>query len=229
MGYGPVMPHLTCIGRTRRELEAVVDRFHASGHRNLMVLRGDPPKGEGPFRPPPDGLGHASDLVGLVLDRRPDVCCGVAGYPEVHPEARSPELDLLYLKTKLMSGASFVTTQLFFDNTAYFDFVERCRRAGIYQPILPGLLPAVSLAQVRRITQMCRARLPEQLEVDLEDAGGSGEAAEAVGIRWAATQIRGLLERGVPGIHLYILNRARTALAPELTRVFAPVRGQAAG
>ena len=224
IGFGVVMPHLTCAGHGRAELEAIVDDWHRRSYRNVMALRGDPPAGADAFVPPPGGLDHASDLVGLIRDRHADVCCGVAGYPELHPESRSAEMDTIHLKRKVMAGAAFVTTQLFYNNAVYAAFVERCRRAGIYQPILPGLLPAVSLEQVRRIARMCRAGLPGQLEVDLQDAGGKGPAAEAVGIRWAASQIRNLLEGGAPGVHLYILNRSRTALAPELIRCLKPYR-----
>jgi len=228
MGYGPIMPHLTCVGHRRVELERLSDDWVARGFRNIMTLRGDPPRNvaDAPVIPSGERPAHASDLVGLLADRHPDLCLGVAGYPEKHPEAPDAATDLMRLKFKLMAGAAFVTTQLFFDNRAYFDFVKRARAVGIFQPILPGLLPAISLAQVRRMAGFCGATLPPQLEVDLADAGGAGPAAEAVGIRWAARQICELLENGAPGIHLYILNRARLALAPELVRCLAPWRAQ---
>ena len=132
-----VMPHLTCVGHSRAELGAIADRLHASGFRNIMALRGDPPKGETTFVPLPDGLPHASDLVELLKARHPDFCLGVAGYPEKHPEAPSLEVDLTRLRRKVDAGADFVTTQLFFDNAVYYRFVERCRAAGIGVPIVP--------------------------------------------------------------------------------------------
>ncbi len=208
-----VMPHLTCVGHTRAELAAAADAIHGGGFRNIMTLRGDPPKGETAFRAPPDGLRHASELVTLLRGRHPDFCLGVAGYPEKHPEAPSAEADLAHLKQKVDNGAAFVTTQLFFDNDRYFRFVERCRAAGIRVPIVPGIMPVLSLKQIQRFTQMCGASLPAKLLKRLEAAGEQPEVTEAIGLDWALGQIRGLLERGVPGYHLYILNRAKSALA----------------
>lgn len=208
-----VMPHLTCVGHSRAELGAIVDRIHGEGYRNVMSLRGDPPKGAAGFTPAPDGLRHASELVGLLKSRHPDFCLGVAGYPEKHPEAPSLEADLGHLRAKVDTGAAFVTTQLFFDNEVYYRFVERCRSAGIGVPIIPGLMPVLSLRQVQRFTQMCGASLPAKLVRRLEAAGEDPEAAESVGIDWALGQIRDLLARGAPGYHLYILNRWKSALA----------------
>jgi methylenetetrahydrofolate reductase (NADPH) len=208
-----VMPHLTCVGHSRAELNANADRIHAAGFRNVMTLRGDPPKGAAEFRPPADGLAHANELVALLKARHPDLCLGVAGYPEKHPEASSPEADLAHLKRKVDAGASFVTTQLFFDNELYFRFIDRCRALGISVPVVPGIMPVLSLKQIRRFTSMCGASLPPRLVRRLEAAGDQPEVVEAVGIDWALAQIRDLLARGAPGYHLYILNRAKSALA----------------
>jgi methylenetetrahydrofolate reductase (NADPH) len=208
-----VMPHLTCVGHTRAELSAVADRIHVGGFRNIMTLRGDPPKGETTFTPYQDGLCYASDLVGLLKSRHPDFCLGVGGYPEKHPEASSPEIDLVNLKRKVDAGADFITTQLFFDNAVYYRFVEKCRAAGIKVPIVPGLMPVLSLKQIQRFTTMCGATLPEKLVKRLQAAGEHAEVTETVGIDWALTQIRDLLAQGAPGYHLYILNRAKSALA----------------
>lgn len=208
-----VMPHLTCVGHSRGELHALADRIHAGGFRNIMALRGDPPKGASAFRPAQDGLDHADQLVALLKSRHPDFCLGVAGYPEKHPEAADPAADLRNLRRKVDAGASFVTTQLFFDNELYFRFVDRCRSEGIAVPILPGIMPVLSLGQIRRFVQLCGATLPEKLAIRLEAAGDQPDVAEAVGLDWALTQIRDLVRRGAPGYHLYILNRARSALA----------------
>jgi methylenetetrahydrofolate reductase (NADPH) len=221
MGFAPVMPHLTCVGSDRAELAGVADEIHARGFRNVMTLRGDPPRGETTFQPPPDGLGNARDLVAFLKQRHPDFCAGVGAYPETHPEAASPEADLAYLKSKFAAGAEFAVTQLFFDNRAYFEFAARCRAAGIDRPVVPGILPVISLKQVQRMCTMCRAALPEALGRELEEVGGEGDAAELVGIEWAARQIRELLARGAPGVHLYVLNRSRAALTGELERLFA--------
>ncbi|HEX3729170.1 MAG TPA: methylenetetrahydrofolate reductase [NAD(P)H] [Opitutaceae bacterium] len=208
-----VMPHLTCVGHSRTELQAASDAIHQGGFRNIMTLRGDPPKGETSFQAAEGGLRHASELVALLKERHPDFCLGVAGYPEKHPEAPSAEGDLAHLRRKVDLGAAFVTTQLFFDNEVYFRFVDRCRATGIRVPIVPGIMPVLSLKQIQRFTQMCGASLPAKLIKRLEAAGEQSEVAEAIGIDWALGQIRELLDRGVPGYHLYILNRAKSALA----------------
>jgi len=216
MGFSPIMPHLTLMGSSRSELEQIIDKMYDAGYRNIMAIRGDAPADDPGFRQPPDALKYAAELVALIKKRHPDACCGVAGYPETHPEAETPEADILHLKEKINAGGSFVVTQLFYDNAVFFDFVERCRRAGITVPIIPGLLPAISLNQAKRMTERCKASFPADLAEQLEKAGGTGPVAEAIGIQWTVMQIDGLLNEGVPGVHLYILNRAKTALAPAL-------------
>jgi methylenetetrahydrofolate reductase (NADPH) len=208
-----VMPHLTCVGHSRAELNEIADRIYGDGFRNVMALRGDPPKGASDFTPVADGLRYASELVGLLKARHPDFCLGAAGYPEKHPEARTAAADMDNLKRKVDAGAAFVTTQLFFDNAAYYRFVESCAKAGIAVPIVPGLMPVLSLKQIQRFTSMCGASLPPTLVRRLEAAGDAPEIVETVGIDWALNQIRDLLARGAPGYHLYILNRAKSALA----------------
>lgn len=208
-----VMPHLTCVGHSRAELVDVADRLHSSGFRNIMALRGDPPKGETAFTPYKDGLRYGSDLVSLLKQQHPGFCLGVGGYPERHPEANSFEGDLANLKRKVDAGADFITTQLFFDNSVYLRFVERCRAAGISIPIVPGIMPVLSLKQIQRFTTMCGATLPKKLITRLEAAADNHEVVETLGIDWALTQIRELLAQGAPGYHLYILNRAKAALS----------------
>lgn len=208
-----VMPHLTCVGHSRSELNAIADRIHEGGFRNIMTLRGDPPKGASEFQVAPDGLRNASELVALLKSRHSDFCLGVAGYPEKHPEALSLDSDLTYLKRKVDAGAAFITTQLFFDNALYYRFVEKCRMAGITAPIVPGIMPVLSLKQIQRFTLMCGASLPPQLVTRLEVAAENSDVVETIGIDWALTQIRGLLANGAPGYHLYILNRPKGALA----------------
>lgn len=208
-----VMPHLTCVGHTRAELGEIADRIHAGGFRNIMALRGDPPKGETNFTPFKDGLRYASDLVALLKARHGDFCLGVGGYPDKHPEAASPETDLANLKRKVDAGATFITTQLFFDNAAYYRFVEKCRAAGITVPIVPGIMPVLSLRQIQRFTALCGTPLPAALLRRLEVAAENPEVVEIIGVDWALDQIRDLLAHGAPGYHLYIMNRAKSALA----------------
>jgi methylenetetrahydrofolate reductase (NADPH) len=206
------MPHLTAVNHTRDEVAAVAHAHYARGIRNIMALRGDLPGGSTPESAFHDGLRFGSDVVALLKGLHPDLCLGVGGYPEKHPEAPSFDADLANLKRKVDAGASFVTTQLFFDNDAYYRFVDRCRAAGIAVPIVPGIMPVLSLRQATRITGMCGASLPERLVRRVEAAGDQPEIIEALGIDWALTQIRDLLAHGAPGYHLYILNRSRSAL-----------------
>ena len=205
-----VMPHLTCVGHTRDELLEILEEFAEAGFRNVMALRGDPPKGETTFKPVPGGLSYGSDLVSLIRNNFPDFGIGVGGYPEKHPEAESAEIDLQNLKTKVDAGADFITTQLFFDNAVYHHFVERCRNAGIEIPVLPGLLPVLSIGQVRRFCAMCDAGLPAELEHNLENS--ADEEQPVVGADWALGQIKNLLEKGAPGYHLYALNKSQSTL-----------------
>lgn len=218
--YRPVMPHLTCVGNSRGELEEIADRIHGDGFRNIMTLRGDPPKGQENFVPADGGLVNARELTELLKTRHPDFCLGVAGYPENHPEFRSDLEDMDYLKSKIDAGASFITTQMFFENHHYYRFVERCDRAGIRVPILPGIMPALSLPQILRITAMCRSVLPAALREKLEAAGEDKEAAMNAGILWCAEQIIDLLNHDVPGVHLYVLNQIRPAMAWQLANTF---------
>ncbi|HEY3758078.1 MAG TPA: methylenetetrahydrofolate reductase [NAD(P)H] [Opitutaceae bacterium] len=208
-----VMPHLTCVGHTRGELEGIAETLYADGFRNIMTLRGDKPQGAAVFPVLPGGLRNASQLVELLKARHAEFCLGVAGYPEKHTEAPSAESDLDHLRAKVDQGAAFVTTQLFFDNALYYRFVDRCRKIGIQVPIVPGIMPVLSLKQIQRFTQLCGTSLPEKLVRRLEAAGDAPEIVESVGIDWALGQIRDLLANGALGYHLYILNRARAALA----------------
>ncbi len=203
-----VMPHLTCVGHSKDELAKVLERFQKSDFHNIMTLRGDPPKGQDNFEPHPDGLRYASDLVGFIKERYPDFCLGVGGYPEKHPEAPNMGVDLTNLKTKVNAGADFITTQLFFRNADYHNFVKQCRDLGIEVPVLPGVMPALSFDQVNRFCGFCGASVPRELAGKLELVKEDAAASEAVGVDWAFQQIRELLENGAPGVHLYILNRS---------------------
>ena len=208
-----VMPHLTAVNHTAAEIADVADDHYANGIRNIMALRGDVPAGVAPEAAFSDGLRYGRDVVALLKARHPDLCLGVGGYPEKHPEAATDAADLENLRRKVDAGAAFVTTQLFFDNGAFYRFVDRCAAAGIAVPIVPGIMPVLSLKQVTRITGLCGASLPDRLVRRLEAAGDHAEVVEAVGIDWALGQIRDLLDHGAVGYHLYILNRARAALA----------------
>jgi methylenetetrahydrofolate reductase (NADPH) len=199
-----VMPHLTCVGSSRRELEEILAGYAGQGFCNIMALRGDPPQGAEDFRPHPDGLSYASELVRLIRDSYPQFTIGVAGYPEVHPEAIDLHSDIAHLKHKVDQGASFVTTQLFYSNSAFLRFLTACREAGIKVPILPGLMPIRSAKQARRF---CKD-IPAELDAMLCQAGENEEALKEVGIEWTYRQIKELWDHGVRGYHLYIMNRS---------------------
>ena len=213
--YGLVtMAHLTCIGSDIGEITRFLNDLTEAGVKNVLALRGDLPQNGTVDAPPPSPLQHASDLVSLIRASFPALGIGVAGYPEVHPEAVSPETDLSYLKMKLDRGADFAITQLFFDNALYHSFVKRAREAGITKPIIPGILPVVSLKVIKRIVSLCGASIPAEFLVELEkaDQAGGAAAVQKVGVAHARKQIRELLDSGVPGIHLYTLNRAEVVI-----------------
>ncbi len=207
--YGfEVMPHLTCVGSSKNEIREIVAEWQEAGFCNIMALRGDPPKGETEFRPHPDGFHYADELVAFLRENFSGFSLGVAGYPEVHPEAPDAVADLANLKRKVDAGASFVTTQLFYDNKYFRSFVEGCRSAGITVPIVPGLMPIRSAAQARRF---CK-HVPAELDNALEEAGDDKGKVHEIGIAWTCRQIRELLAWSAPGVHLYIMNRSRMAV-----------------
>ncbi len=201
------MAHLTCVGHGRDEIGRLLDEYEDAGIENVMALRGDPPRGDDTFVPHPQGFSHADQLIAFIRQRK-DFCIGGAGYPEVHPEAPGPEEDLRNLKRKIDAGCDFVVTQLFFDERDYFDFVSRARSEHIDAPIIPGVMPVTNIAQIKRFTRMCGARIPQALLAQLEAVAGDAEAVIEVGIEHAARQCRALLQGGAPGIHFYTLNRS---------------------
>lgn len=211
MGF-PLVGHLTCVGHSRDELRGLIRQYDDAGFSGILALRGDPPKGQSVFTPHPDGFSHAQELVELIassLSQR--FAVGVAGFPERHPEALNEQTDIQFLAQKVAAGADFITTQLFLDNADYFRFVEMARNAGVGVPILPGIMPVLSLKQARNFCGFCKAKIPEALVLELEACGPDEEAQRKVGVAWAVNQIRELIDRGAPGYHLYILNRAESA------------------
>jgi methylenetetrahydrofolate reductase (NADPH) len=201
------MAHLSCVGETREGLSETLDGIAAAGIENVFALRGDPPRGEEDFVQPEGGLGSAAEMAEFISAGW-DFTIGGACFPEVHPEAPDLDTDLAYLKTKVDSGASFLITQLFFDNQVYFDFVAAARARGIEVPILAGVIPVASFAQTKRICDLCDASIPSRLEAAFGAADGDERAEFEVGIAYAAQQCAELLIAGVPGIHFYALNRA---------------------
>ncbi len=212
------LAHLTCVGATRDELRATIDRLGSAGVANILALRGDPPQGTHIFTPSADGLRDASELVALIADMG-GFCVGVAAYPETHPEAKSSQADVQHLKRKVDAGADFMISQLFFDNDRFFAFEQRVHEVGIEVPMLAGIMPVTSVTQVERFTSMCGASMPEVLRARLHESPGDAQAVFWTGVSYAAYQCRALLHRsspspfepprrGVAGIHFYTLNRS---------------------
>ncbi len=201
------MAHLSCVGETTAGLARTLDRIEAAGIENVFALRGDPPRGREGFEQPEGGLGSAAELTAFIAGRW-NFTIGGACFPEVHPEAPDLETDLSYLKTKVDAGASFLITQLFFDNRVYFDFVEAARRHGIDVPILAGVIPVAGFAQTERICKLCDASIPDPLAAAFRAAGGDPEREFELGVAYAAQQCTDLLIGGAPGVHFYALNRA---------------------
>ena len=203
------MAHLSCVGETTEGLTATLDRIAAAGIENVFALRGDPPRGEPDFVQPEGGLGSAAELAGFIAaSERWDFTVGGACFPEVHPEAPDLDTDLDYLKSKVEAGASFLITQLFFDNQVYFDFVAAARAKGIDVPIIAGVIPVASFAQTKRICELCDATIPAPLAAAFAAVDGDTDAEFALGVAYAAQQSAELLAGGAPGIHFYALNRA---------------------
>lgn len=216
------MAHLTCVGHGRDELTEILGELDRRGIDNLMLLRGDPPQGEARFVAAVDGFSHAEELVRLARSIG-DASIGVAGYPEGHPECADRAIDLDHLRRKVDAGADFVVTQLFFDNRDYFTFVERARAAGITVRIVPGIMPALSAAQIQRMASRCGASIPQALLDALAAASDDAEDAARVGTEWAMRQCEDLLKRGAPGIHFYTLNQSTATES-----IFAHLREAAA-
>ena len=202
-----VVAHVTCVGSTRAELRELFDDLARGGIKNVLALRGDPPKGSTAFQAPAGGFAHATELIAM-LRRNYDFSVGAACYPEMHPEATSFDADIAHLKEKVDAGADFLVSQLFFDNDAYFEFERRVRAAGIATPMLPGLMPITNFDQIQRFVAMCGATIPPKLRVEMTARKGDIEAVEALGVAYASMQAIALLQGGAPGIHFYTLNRS---------------------
>ena len=209
--------HLTCVGATREEVDAVARQYWAAGVRHVVALRGDPPPG-GVYEPHPGGYAFAADLVaGLRLVA--DFEISVAAYPETHPGALSPDADLDNLKRKLDAGATRAITQFFFDAEVFLRFLDRCLAAGISAPIVPGIMPVTNPAGLRRMAAMCGAAVPDWLMHLFDGTEDDAEIRRMVAAVVTAEQVRVLQANGVDEFHFYTLNR------PELTYAIAHILG----
>lgn len=219
--YGiDVVPHLICGGFSADETEDALIEMNFLGIDNVLALRGDNVRGEHTFRPHPGGHLHASELVAQIAGMNrgeylsgevehpapTDFCIGVAGYPEKHAEAPNLQTDIEYLKQKVDAGAHYIVTQMFFDNAKYFDFVARCRREGIEVPIVAGIKPFSTKAQLSLLPQVFGVNIPEELSRAVASASDNA-AVRRIGIEWAIGQCRELIRQGVPALHFYTMSR----------------------
>jgi len=212
-----VVPHILCGGFTRKETEYVLIDLNFLGIQNILALRGDQMKVESEYRPEPDGNEFASQLVtqamamnkGKYLDdaetqksAMTNFCCGVAGYPEKHYSATSLDADIQNLKKKVEAGAEYITTQMFFDNAVYFDFVRKCREVGINVPIIPGIKPLALKNQIDILPKLFSIDFPTDLKNAI-NACKDDDAARQVGTEWCIMQAKDLYKKNVPAVHLY--------------------------
>jgi methylenetetrahydrofolate reductase (NADH) len=205
------LAHLTCVNHTREEVSAVLEKIRALGCKNILALRGDPPGG-GDFQKTPGGFEFASELVKFIREHN-GFSVGVAGFPEGHIANKiGKQDDWKHLKEKVDAGADFVLTQLFFDNADFYAFRDYVIKLGVRVPIVPGIVPILSATQITKFTQMCGARIPARLRQRLDELGTNDEAAIEFGIEYATEQCKDLLRAGVPGLHFYTLNKARSTV-----------------
>lgn len=204
--------YFTCYGLGPDDITTVLESYRDLGVETVLAARGDPPREVPDFKPHPESLPHASDLLAFIRPRY-DFCLAAAGYPEGHVEAASKEKDLEYLKLKVDNGADFIIANYFYDNRYFFDFVERCRRIGIQVPILPGVMPIYSVKMMENLATLCGATITREIRDGLSVLPeGDTEAITRFGIDFATKQCRSLLEAGVPGLHVYTMDRANSVL-----------------
>ena len=201
------MAHLTCVGQTKDEVHGVLTRLEQAGIENVIALRGDPPRGHSNFVPVKGGLSHATDLI-RHINQNFSFDVAAACYPEGHLESPDSERDLEYTKLKLEMGASFLITQLFFDNRYLYSFMDRARKAGIDAPVLAGILPILNTQQIRRFTALCGSTIPQEINIKLDRLADDKDEVRELGIEIATEQVRELLSWGVDGVHFYALNRS---------------------
>jgi methylenetetrahydrofolate reductase (NADPH) len=206
-----VMAYFAGYGLGPEDILAVLDSYQALGVENVLIVRGDVPREQEDFEPHPDSFPHASDLMAFVRPQY-DFCLGVAAYPEGHIEAESKEKDLEYLKLKVDHGAEYIICNYFYDNQYFFDFVERCRAMGIDVPILPGVMPIYSVKMMEILAGICGATIVDEVRQGIAALPSDDrEALLNFGIEFAVGQCQELLKAGVPGLHIYTMDRSLSA------------------
>ena len=206
------LAHLTCVNRTREQVGELLQKIKATGCKNILALRGDPPTG-GEFEVTPGGFEYSAQLVQFIREQG-DFGIGVAGFPEGHIACKlGKRVDWQYLKAKIEAGADFVITQLFFDNADYFAFRDHLAgELGVRVPLVPGVIAIVSATQIKKFTQLCGSRIPAALGAKLDALGTDDAAAAEFGIEYASRQCEELLRAGAPGLHFYTLNKAASTV-----------------
>ena len=205
------MAHYTVVGATLEKIAYDMRTLQDMGVENVMLLRGDPPKGSKVFPENPDGFNYASDLISFVK-KNFDFCIGAAAYPEKHIEAASMDDDLDNLKRKVDAGADFLVTQMFFDNDYYWEFLDNAVQKGIGERIIPGIIPITSYTQIKRFAEISGAKIPEQIEKQLAEVQADKQKVYEIGLNIAKKQSLDLLKDGAPGIHVFTLNKSRAAV-----------------
>ena len=214
----PVMAHLTCVNATEQQTRDILAQARTLGIQNILALRGDPPGGTGEFQKTAGGFEYSYQLVKLLRELG-GFSIGVAGFPEGHIACKEGKLvDWQRLKNKIDHGADFVVTQLFFDNADFYEFRDYLTKQGVKVPIVPGIIPIASAAQIKKFTALCGAKLPAPLLDELEKRANDDAACAEFGIEYATRQCQDLLKNGAPGIHFYTLNKpaATTAIVKNL-------------
>lgn len=199
------MAHLVTVGYDRREMAEVLRQLRDAGIENVLALRGDLPEDADPDAP--RDFRHGSDLARFIRETG-GLCIGGAAHPELHPQSSDWESEIRYAREKVEAGCEFLVSQLFFDNEDFFQYVERARAAGISVPIVPGIMPVGSVPGIKRMAGLNGNRIPAEFLAELEAAAHDDAAVHELGVRYATAQCQGLIERGVPGIHFYTLNRS---------------------
>ncbi len=203
----PIMHHFTCVGHSKAELEAILQKMRAKNICNILALRGDAPEGVEHWEPAPDGLEYCYQLIELIRSDDNFFSIGVAGFPEGHIDCPDKETDSRYLKVKLDAGGEFVITQLFFNNDDYFDYVQRVRKIGVTERIIPGIIPITNYQQLLRFCKTCGATIPQRVHDIFKPLDGDTEATYQAGVEFVVEQCNQLLSGGAPGLHFYTLNR----------------------
>ena len=207
----PTLAHLTCVSSTRETVSDMIGKIKAAGITNVMALRGDIPENMKNDESAPRVYRHAIDLVRELKESAPDLCIGGACYPEIHPESANQAEDIFYLKEKVDAGCEFLTTQMFFDNNLFYNFMYKIREAGITVPIIPGIMPITNANQIERAIKLSGSFIPQRFKALVDKFGSDPDAMKQAGIAYATDQIIDLYANGIANVHVYSMNKPDVA------------------